>query len=194
MSGEQPDNNRKPADGAEKDDINPLEDLLVEEISEEARAEMAEALDGLVGITRHEHVITIQQGMDGLGIQHQVVAYVLGSYARDLIEHGHVTGSTNRVSADDLGAALGLHPADVRDHAMGHGDLRWYEGTSEVELPHERVRHAAHFLTRQREVPTFEEPEEPPEATNGSEQADVEAAVEESVPDGAADGGDEGGG
>lgn len=147
----------KRADGGERD---PLKDLLVSEITEDTQLAIAEALDGLIGVTRQEHLITLQEGLEDLNLQRKVVAYMLGRYARDILKHGHVIGTTNRMGADDLGAALGVHSADIDDAAMQNGDLRWYREGSQVELPHERVRHAAKMLTFARG-----EEDEAPEAT-----------------------------
>lgn len=147
-------------DGDAEEKRDPLADLLVAEITEDTQTAIAEALDGLIGVTRHEHLITLQEGLEEFNLQGKVVAYMLGRYARDILKHGHVVGTTNRMGTDDLGAALGVHPADVDDAAMGNGDLRWYREGSQVELPHERVRHAAKMLTFARG-----EEDEAPEAT-----------------------------
>lgn len=136
-----------PEDNDENERPSPLEDLLVEEINAETKAEIAEAIYGLVGVTREQYLIEVGRGMDALDLQDRVVAYMLGRYARDILQHGNVTGSTSRMASDDLGAALGIHPADVDDAAMGNKDLRWYREGSQVELPFERVRHAAEMLS-----------------------------------------------
>lgn len=153
----------KTDDGTEiesKEDPNPLEDLLVSEIDEATQREVAEAIKDLVGITREEHFITLKDGMVGLDLQRQVVAYMLARYARDILKRGHVTGSTSRASSGDIGAALAIHHADVDDAARGNGDLRWYQEGNLVELPHERVRHAARMLSRHRQEATDEDVEE----------------------------------
>lgn len=175
---------------AEDGERSPLEDLLVSEISEEAKEAIAEAIDGLVGVTRQEHLITLKGGMDALDLQRKVVAYMLARYARDLLQHGHIMGTTNRMGADDLGAALGVHPADIDDAAMGHGDLRWYREGNQVELPHERVRHAAEGLkfSRDKSVDVDEEELERVREEFGATDEEVAEAVQDGE-----DGGDGGG-
>jgi len=127
---------------------SPLESLLVSEIGQTDKQALTEALDGLIGITRETHNITLRDPFRALENQDRVVGWMLARYAKDLTRLGHLVSRTDKTGVDEVAAACDIHPADVRDAALGNGDLRLNQQANppQVVLPYERMRHAAEMM------------------------------------------------